>query len=261
MEVDVIPPFHHSISGYHAEMADARPDHFATTRWTLVARAAGHGDSGEVRSALQSLCKDYWYPLYVYVRRRGHDGADASDLTQAFFAMLLERGDLAAVDRGRGRFRSYLLGALGHFLANEWRRGQAQKRGGGQPALSLDVTDAETRYGREPSHHLTPDRAFERQWALAVIERAMNRLRVEQRDAGKAGQFERLAPVLAAADDAGSYRQIGSELGMSEGAVKVAVHRMRRRMRVLLREEVSHTVDGPDDVDEELRHLLEAVAE
>jgi RNA polymerase sigma factor (sigma-70 family) len=243
------------------------PHHFVTTRWSLVAAAGGEDrQAPDARRALAALCEAYWYPLYAYVRRRGHDANDAGDLTQAFFARLREKNDLRLADPQRGRFRSFLLAAMNHFLANEWRNARAAKRGGGAAVLSLDLSSAETRFGREaaavePSHEMTAEKAFERQWALTLIGQAMAKLRAEYAAAGPAKErlFEALSPVLGGEGEA-SYAHTGEKLGMSEGAVKVAAHRLRKRCRELLRDEVAQTVADPAEVDEELRHLLAAVA-
>jgi RNA polymerase sigma-70 factor (ECF subfamily) len=231
---------------------------FATTQWSLVL-SAGHRGSASAAEALANLCANYWYPLYAHVRRRGHDAEQAQDLVQGFFARLLEKDFLQAVDQQRGRFRSFLLAALDHFLAKEWRREQAQKRGGGRMALPLDLQGSEERYLREPSHELTAARIYERQWALTLIERALAALRDEFAEGGKLAQFDQLKPYLGGDEGTVPYRELGTALHMSEGAVKVAVHRMRRRCRELLRAEIAHTVAGPEELQEELRDLFAAV--
>ena len=232
---------------------------FATTRWSLVL-SAGRDGRPESRKALAALCEAYWYPLYYYVRRRGHRAEEARDLTQEFFATLLEKESLRVADPARGRFRSFLVGSLSHFLANEWRRRTARKRGGGHGPLPFDLGSAEDRYSREPAHDLTPEKAFERRWAILLLDGALARLRDEYAAAGKAALFERLAPYLASRR-AAAYGEVALALGLSEGAVKVAVHRLRRRCRDLLRAEVAQTVDDPAEVDEELRHLMSAVGD
>ncbi|MCX5684516.1 MAG: sigma-70 family RNA polymerase sigma factor [Planctomycetota bacterium] len=232
---------------------------FATTHWSLVL-AAGHGSRPDAGAALATLCEAYWYPLYYYVRRRGYRAEEAQDLTQAFFAVILEKGSLKVADPDRGRFRSFLLASLNHFLANEWRRASARKRGGGKPAISLDAESAETRYRREPAHDLTPERAYERRWALLLLEKALSTLRDEYAASGKAAAFARLSGFLAGREHV-LYEKAARELGMTEGAVKVAVHRLRRRCRAILRAEVAQTVADPADVDGELRHLMAAVGQ
>jgi len=236
-----------------------RTRHFATTHWSIVV-AAGAEESSQRCHALETLCRTYWYPLYAYVRRRGATAEDARDLTQAFFARLLEKGTLRAADPERGRFRSFLLGSLNHFLANEWRRSQAKKRGGGRAAIPLDIHSGETRYALEPSHDLTPEKIFERRWALTVLERALAALRDEAIRAGKQDLFEHLKAYLVGETSAIPYREIGDAVGMTAGAVKTAAHRLRRQCRELIREEVAQTVADPEQVDDELRHLFTAIS-
>ncbi len=233
---------------------------FLTTRWTVVL-AAGDPSAPDSRAALEKLCGAYWYPLYAYVRRLGHSPADAQDLTQAFFARLLEKRWLAAVDRRKGRFRTYLLVALKRFLANEWDRENRQKRGGRVVHLPLDTELAEARYRTECAAAVPADRIYERRWALTLIERTMARLRREAAEAGRAGEFDRLKGVLTAERANIAYADLARDLAMSEGAVRVAAHRLRRRFREVFREEVADTVAVAEDVEEEMRHLLEALAE
>jgi RNA polymerase sigma factor (sigma-70 family) len=232
---------------------------FATTRWSLVSAAAGENPDA-ARAALSELCELYWYPLYAFVRRQGVDADAASDLTQGFFARFIELESLQSARQDRGRFRSYLLGAVKHFIANERQRAVAQKRGGGAKVLCFDPQDAESRYLREPAHDLTPEHVFERRWALLLIERTLERLADEMRARDKTKEFERLRPFLVeeAGDD--SYRAAGKELGMSEGAVKVQIHRLRRRFREHLRGAIAETVTSPEDVDDEIRHLFTCLA-
>jgi DNA-directed RNA polymerase specialized sigma24 family protein len=230
---------------------------FATTRWSVVL-AAGRRASPEAEGALAALCGSYWYPLYAHARRRGLHAEDARDRTQAFFARLLETDGLAVADPGRGRFRSFLLAAFGHFLANEWDRERAARRGGGRPALSLDVAAGESRYRLEPADEATPERIFDRQWALTVLDRALERLRDEYHRGGKGDLFDALKPALAG-DRGTPYAEVAGRLGMTEGAVKVAAHRLRGRCRDLVRDEVAQTVGAPDEVDDELRHLFAAL--
>jgi RNA polymerase sigma factor (sigma-70 family) len=232
--------------------------HFATTRWSLVLDA-GTEPSARGHDALATLCGLYWYPLYSYLRRRGHNAEDAQDLTQGFFARLLEKHTLQAVDPARGRFRSFMLASLDHYVSNERDRDRAQKRGSGAVPISLDVVMAEDRYVREPADPLTPEHIFDRNWALAVLERVLTRLRAEQHAAAKDQLFERLKGYLTGEDAAGSYQQVGLAVGMTEGAIKVAVHRLRRRYRALLYDEIAQTVATPEEIDLELKHLIEAI--
>ena len=230
---------------------------FATTRWSLIA-AARDGDSPPARQALAELCGIYWYPLFAYVRRRGHDRDEAQDLTQAFFTRLLEKNDLAAADPARGRFRSFLLTACQHFLANQHDHEQALKRGGGRTFVPIDFDDAERRYSNEPAHDQTPERLFERRWALALLDRVLNRLCGEYEAAGKDGLFARLKGYLTGSDPS-SYAEAALMLGISEGAIKVAVHRLRKRYRDLLRDEIAQTLDHPTHIDDEIRALFFAL--
>lgn len=220
---------------------------FAATRWTVVL-TAGKGQS----RALEELCRTYWYPLYAYVRRRGYEPHDAEDLTQEFFARLLAKNYLADVRREKGKFRSFLLAALKHFLANEWDKARAQKRGGGQTFVSLD---AETRYLREPTDELSAEKLLDRQWALALLDHVLARLEAET-DAKKFAAFK---PFLTAGKGAISYVEVAGQLGATEGAVKVGVHRLRQRYRRLLREEIAHTVARPAEIEEEMRCLFAAL--
>ncbi|HVM61987.1 MAG TPA: sigma-70 family RNA polymerase sigma factor [Verrucomicrobiae bacterium] len=230
---------------------------FAATRWTVVL-TAGQGASPQAGRALEQLCRAYWYPLYAYVRRRGYDVHEAEDLTQEFFARLLAKNYLAGVDPSKGKFRSFLLASLKHFLANEWDRAHAAKRGGGQPLLPLDTQSAETRYRQEPADELTAEKLLERQWALALLDQVLDRLQAEFAADGKSEQFDQLKLFLTEGKGATSYAAMATKLGTTEGAVKVAVHRLRRRYRELLREEIAHTVASPAEIDEEIRHLFAA---
>ena len=229
---------------------------FPSTRGSLIAAAAGLTPG--TRAALAELCKLYWPPAYAFVRRSGRSPDDALDLTQSFFARVLEHNDLASFDPRRGRFRSWLLGALKHVLANERRHAAAQRRGGGVDMLSIDAVDAEHRYAREPADRLTPERAYERRWALTVLERVLGRLEQEQAAQGKHERFERLKGFLVG--DEPSYEALADQLGEAAGTLRVQAHRLRRRYRDLLREEIADTVEGPADVDDELRHLLAALS-
>lgn len=235
-------------------------DRFLTTQWSVVL-AAGDASSKDSAEALATLCELYWYPLYAFVRRRGHDPDAAQDLTQAFFARVIEKAYLRDATPTRGRFRSFLLGSLKHFLANEWDHARALKRGGGAVVLPLDVElgQGETRYRLEPADEETPERLFERQWAMALLGRVLARLLEEAEAAGKSAQLDVLKPLLTGEPIDETYAQLGAQLGMSEGAVKVAVHRLRRRMRVLLQEEIARTVEDPRDVEDEIHHLFEVL--
>jgi RNA polymerase sigma-70 factor (ECF subfamily) len=234
------------------------PERFLTTRWSLVA-AARDADSPEARTALAELCEAYWYPLYAFVRRQGHSMEDAHDLTQEFFARLLEKDYLGEADRQKGKFRSFLLACCKHFLANEHDRAKALKRGGGVAIRSLDCGAAESRYSREPAHDLTPERLFERRWALVLLQNVFTRLRQEHEQAGKLKLFEQLKPFLAGDGPALRYAQAGQALGLTTGAVKVAVHRLRHRYRELVYEEIARTVDDPALVEAEIRDLFAAL--
>jgi RNA polymerase sigma factor (sigma-70 family) len=241
---------------YTPGSADARQ--FASTRWSLVA-AAGQARSPQSQAALETLCQLYWYPLYAYARRHLASAHDAQDLTQAFFAQLLEKDYLQAADPQRGKFRSFLLTAFKHFLSKERERANAQKRGGGRRLVSLDFEIAERRYHLEPVDHATPETVYERGWALAILEQTLARLRQELANAGKEKLFEYLKGALAGEGVQGSYARIAEELGISEQAVKVAVYRLRRRYQELLRAEIAQTVASPAEVEDELRDLFAAV--
>ena len=239
-------------------MPDRKPTRrrawFTTTRWTLVLEAADT-KSPHGREALEDLCECYWHSLYVYVRRRGYDPEEAQDLTQGFFAQCLGRGYIKAADPQRGKFRSFLLTSLKNYLANEWDRASAKKRGGGKIPISLDFEMMEDRYRVEPADKLSPDRVYEQRWALALIDRTLARLGAEMDEAGQSKRFNSLRPFLTG-ETTGTHRLVADRLGMKEGAVKVAVHRLRRRFGALLREEVGQTVADSGQVDEEIRYLL-----
>ena len=228
---------------------------FVTTHWSVVVTAGGSDTTG-ARDALAKLCQTYWYPLYAYVRRRNFSPPDAEDLTQEFFARFLEHRWVGDADREKGRFRTFLLSAMNHFLANEWDKARAQKRGGGVPLLPLQFDTAETRYGREPADNVTPEQHFERRWAMTLLEEVVNRLRAEYEHDGKTELFAALNPCLVGDRTSQPYEELAKKLGVSEGAVKSAVHRLRQRYRQLLRDEIGHTVAGPAEVEEELRHLI-----
>jgi len=228
---------------------------FVTTHWSVVLSARAQ-KSAESDQALETLCRTYWYPLYAYVRRQGHGPHDAQDLTQEFFSRLVQPDYLKSVAREKGRFRTFLLVALKRFLANEWDRARAQKRGGGQVHVTLDTSGAETRYEAEPAEALDADRIYDRRWALTLLEQTMARLRGEFSGAGKAKEFSRLKVFLTADRSTIDYGSLAAELGQSEGALRVAIHRLRKRFREIFREAIAHTVSNPDEVEGEMRHLL-----
>lgn len=232
---------------------------FATTRWSVVLAATG-GDSTRARDALQELCQTYWYPLYAFVRRLGKSPHDAEDLVQSFFGRSLEKNYFDAADQTKGRFRSFLLVALKRFLANEWDKLRTRKRGGAQPLVALDALTAEQRYALEPVDRLSADKLFERRWALTLLEKVLERLRGEQASLGRGATFDELKDCLTSKDRGTAYAELAKRLGMTEGAVKVAVHRLRGRYRELLEEEIAHTVASPDEVAEERRHLLNVLS-
>jgi RNA polymerase sigma factor (sigma-70 family) len=221
---------------------------------------AGDPCDPQARAALEGLCRDYWYPLYAFARRRGLSPEDACDLIQSFFVDLIERDALTAADRERGRFRTFLLTCCSNYLSHRREHDQSLKRGGGRRHVAIDLNDAEGRYGREVAHSLTAERLFERRWALTLLDGVLSRLQSEMADTGKAEMIERLRPALEGNGRPEPYREIAASLGMSEGAVKVAVHRLRARYRMLLREEVAQTIANPADVDSELAELLTALA-
>jgi RNA polymerase sigma-70 factor (ECF subfamily) len=233
----------------------AAPGRFGRTHWSLVAVAKG-SDTPESQAALEKLCRNYWLPIYAFVRRQGHSPHDAQDLTQEFFARLLGKRFFAGADPAKGRFRSFLLGALKHFLANEWDKARAQKRGGGAPAVPLQLETAETRYGHEPADNTTPEQSYEHRWALALLEEVLRRLAGEYQQEGRADLFAELNFCLVGERAAQPYAELATKLGVTEGTVKSFVHRLRQRYRQVLREEIANTVAAPGEVDEELRHLF-----
>jgi RNA polymerase sigma-70 factor (ECF subfamily) len=238
----------------------ARGGRFETTHWSLVV-SAGRERSPEASRALATLCENYWFPLYAFVRQAGYSAEDAQDLTQEFFAGLLAKNYLAVADRQRGRFRSYLLGAMKHFLAKQERRQGAQKRGGHSSLLSLDFDSGEDRYRHlEPVDNMTPERLYQKRWALALLDLVFRRLREEFLAAGKLHLFDGLKPFLAGKTGGPPYLEVAEELSMSEGAVKVAVHRLRRQYRKLLKEEIAQTIKGPETLEDELRELMAALS-
>jgi RNA polymerase sigma-70 factor (ECF subfamily) len=228
---------------------------FRTTRWSVVHAAAGP-NSGDAREALAALCEAYWYPVYAYVRRSVDNAEDVLDLTQGFFARLLEKRPFGKADSTFGRFRGYMLGSVKHFLANERAHANALKRGGGRAPLSIDQEDADRRYRLEPVDPETPEKLFLRNWALALIRRATERLGEEYGAQGKRVVFERLRPMLTGEIDTGSRKTIADSLDMTENALNVAVHRLRRRFRHSLKDEVADTLADPGETEEELRALL-----
>jgi RNA polymerase sigma-70 factor (ECF subfamily) len=240
-----------------SERADRRAG-FETTHWSVVLAAADAPGSERAQVALEILCRTYWQPLFTFVRRQGYAAADAQDLVQGFFARILARRDLQAVRRERGRFRSYLLGALKNFLVNDWKRASAGKRGGGQPAIPLEPA-VESLAVASSEHGLSPDQQFDRQWALALLARVLEQLRAEHAAEGREAHFRCLCGFLTGDDDIRPQSEIAAELGLSEGAVKQAVFRLRQRYQKKLRAEVAHTVATFGDVDQELRHLAAAL--
>ena len=231
---------------------------FATTHWSVVLNA-GDSVSPQAGAALNDLCKSYWYPLYAYVRRRGDSPETAKDLTQEFFAQLLAKRLLAGVDPNKGRFRSWLLGVMNHFLAHEWSKVTAQKRGGGRAIFSLDETDPEDRYRLEPIDERNPEKIFERRWALTLLDRAARRLREEYTAAGKDILYTGLKDFVSTDGTAVSYDEAALLLGLSTSAVKSAIHRLRQRYQELVRDEIAQTVSSAAEVDEEIRYLLAVI--
>jgi RNA polymerase sigma-70 factor (ECF subfamily) len=236
----------------------AKPrNYFATTHWTVVLSAGG-SDTAPARDALARLCQIYWYPLYAFIRQRGYQPHDAQDLTQAFFERLLEKNTLGQVTREKGKFRSFLLTLLNHFIVDEWKRARAEKRGGLR-IISLDAQTAETRFRYEPVETATPETIFERNWALALLETVFQRLQEEYELAGKGELFQHLKFCLTADRSAIPYDQLCARLGVTEGNLKVIAHRLRQRYRELLRAEVANTVSDPREIEPELRHLFHAL--
>jgi RNA polymerase sigma-70 factor (ECF subfamily) len=236
-----------------------QPQSFASTQWSVVLKA-GRANEPEAHRALAALCQSYWYPLYTYVRRRVKDASEAQDLTQEFFARLIEKQVLAHASPDVGRFRSFLLTSMKNFLANEWDKARAQKRGGRGALLSLDFDSGDSRYHLEPGHDLTPERLFERNWAMTLLDLVLTRLRDEYLAEGKADHFERLSPFIGGNRPESSYSLVAGQLNMTPGAAKVAAHRLRRRYRSLLRQELAQTVADPAEVDDEISWLFEAIA-
>jgi RNA polymerase sigma-70 factor (ECF subfamily) len=231
---------------------------FETTSWSLILQATADS-SAAARQGLGRLLETYWPPVYAFIRRKCRSAADAEDLTQAYFARFLEKDYLADFRPEAGRFRTFLRASVSHFLANDWDRETAQKREGGRAPVSIDAATVEGRLRLEPVDRLTPEAIFERQWAVALLTRCLDLLRQEQASAGGRDRFERLKSFLAGGEATSSYEAVARELGVTESAVRVAVHRLRKRFCAVLREEVGRTVSGPAEVDGEIRWMLEAV--
>jgi RNA polymerase sigma factor (sigma-70 family) len=243
---------------HESETATRQSDIFVTTRWTVVLHA-GRKSSPHSDRALGELCQTYWYPLYAFVRRKGHAREDAEDLVQAFFEKFLAKNYLEGLSAERGKFRAFLLVALKHFLANEWDKSQRQKRGGGVTHLSLDWQSADERFKLEPPNIASPDRIYDREWALALLERVIMRLRDECISDGKSQLFEQAKGYLMVGEQAIPYATAAKALNLDEGAVRVAVHRLRQRYRARLRDEIAQTLDDPTQVTEELKSLQAAL--
>ncbi len=240
----------------HTDSRKSEPagaDRFGTTHWSMVQAAAG--SSPDSREALAALCRDYWYPLYAYVRRRTGDLHEAQDLIQEFFSRMLQKNTIAVANPQRGRFRTFLLASLRNFLTNEWNKAQAQKRGGGRAVIPFDFTSSESRYAAEPADQLTAEKLYDRQWAETLLDHVLARLRDEFVRAGKLPQFEQLKGFLAGGEK-GGYAAAARRLGISEGAAMVAASRLRRRYRQLLQGEIAQTVAGPEEVQDEIRSLF-----
>ncbi len=233
----------------------AAAERFATTHWSLIV-AAKDQTSPQAREALAALCSTYWYPLYAYIRRQGYSADQAQDLTQEFFTHLLEPNFLGKVEQEKGKFRSFLLACCKHFLANERDRGVALKRGGGRRIISINLSDAEGRYTTEPAHTETPEKLFERRWAVTLLDQVLKRLRDEFVAAGRSQLFDQLKVFLTGSTRSVSQAKLADKLDLSEGAAKALVHRLRRRYRELLREEIGRTLDDPAQVDSEIRDLF-----
>jgi len=242
------------------QLASHNAARFAATHWSVVLAAASE-DSQEAAAALDTLCRQYWYPLYAFAHRLGHPPADAEDIVQSFFSFLLEKRSLQHADPHRGRFRTFLLASLKHFMMKEWQRQRAAKRGGGVPAFSLDQLGPEDLYARETSHALTPEQLYDRAWALSVLARARDRLGDDYARRGQAERFRLLESFLPGETSELSYAEAGRQLGLSEGSIKAEVHRLKHRYRSFLRAAVMPTVARLEEVDEELRELMEALSQ
>jgi RNA polymerase sigma-70 factor (ECF subfamily) len=235
------------------------PYRFATTSWTQVL-AAREAPSTESRQALEGLCQAYWYPLYAFVRRQGNGPEESRDLTQGYFAQLLEKGYLEDFDPSLGRFRVFLKASVKNFLSKERDKAHAWKRGGHARIVSLDADEVEGRYRYEPVERLTPEEIFERRWALTLLERVLGKLRQEFDEADRGQEFEKLKGYLTGEESKVLYRDVAEELGSSEAAVRTSVHRLRQRFGKLLRQEIAETVSSPNEIDDEMRHLLQVIA-
>jgi RNA polymerase sigma factor (sigma-70 family) len=247
------------IAEHSSQSSSASGDIFATTHWTVVL-AAGRRSTPQSDAALDELCQTYWYPLYAYVRRRGHTKEDAEDSVQAFFARFLARNYLDGLSAERGSFRAFLLASLKNFLVNEWKKSQRLKRGGGQATLSLDWETADTKFQVAATAEPSPDKAYDREWALALLAKVIERLQAECAAEGRAKLFEQLKVFIAAGKGEAAHADVARSLGMEEGAVRVTVHRLRKRYRALLRDEIANTLSDPAMVDEEMRALFGAFA-
>jgi DNA-directed RNA polymerase specialized sigma24 family protein len=237
----------------------AGPRVFATTHWSVVL-AAGQGESAQAQRALETLCRAYWYPIYAYVRRKGYKPEEAQDLTQEFFAQLIAKEHFRFADRTKGKFRGFLLARLDYFLAREWSRAHRQKRGGQFTFISMDEHPPEERYQLEPADLETPEKKFLRQWALTVLKQAMNALQKECEAHAKGPLFREARNLISGERHPAAYAQISKTLNMAEGAVRVAVHRLRQRYGELLRQEVANTVTSQEEIDEELRYLFQILS-
>ena len=237
----------------------ARAEAFSTTQWSVILRAADTENEGS-KNAMESVCRACWYPIYAFVRRQGYTPEDAQDLTQGFFVHVLENNVLAHADKERGRFRSFLLGALRHFVSNEARKNRAEKRGGKVTFLSVDATEGEDRFGREIQDPATPEKLFQRNWAENLLRRASETLRADYERSHKLHLYEAIKPYLLGSANPDSYQEVADSLGISSGSLAVMVFRMRKRYGDILRQEIAQTVDDPADVQSEIRLLLEAVA-
>ncbi len=233
---------------------------FATTHWSMVLKA-GEEPSTQANAALDALCRRYWYPLYAYVRRRGYDPEEARDLTQEFFSRLLQRNPLGSLDSSKGRFRAWLMASMKHLLANEWKRGNRVKRGGGMKLISLDDGEAEERYQREPVDDATPEKLFERRWAQALLAQVLERLRLEMEAGGEGSRYAELKGHLVTSGEPSPGPDLAGKLGLSVSGVKSVIHRMRRRYAEMFREEIAQTLSSPAELEDEIRHLLAALSD